>query len=114
MAEALRWLRSARSQSPSSPQVNTNCATRKGSLVCAFYGPPGDLPGQSWYARASPARRHGEGDEPVPPTVLVVISTQAHCAEWQSLFGVLGCEVVAAQSGEAALAIGPSVQPDLI
>jgi putative two-component system response regulator len=50
----------------------------------------------------------------VPPTVLVVISAQAHCAEWQSLFGVLGCEVVAAQSGEAALAIGPSVQPDLI
>ena len=50
----------------------------------------------------------------MPPTVLVVISTQAHCAEWQSFFSVLGCEVVAAQSGEAALAIGPSVQPDLI
>jgi cyclic di-GMP phosphodiesterase len=50
----------------------------------------------------------------VPPTVLVVISSQAHCAEWQGLLGILGCEVVAAQSGEAALAIGPSVQPDLI
>lgn len=50
----------------------------------------------------------------MPPTVLVVMTAQPRCTEWQDLIGTLGYEVVAAQSGETALAIAPNVQPDLI
>ena len=50
----------------------------------------------------------------MPSTVLVVMSAQPRCTEWQGLIGGQGYEVVAAQSAETALAIAPSVQPDLI
>jgi len=46
--------------------------------------------------------------------VLVVDADPANCANWESLLLSQGCDVVAAHSGEAALAICPNLQPDLV
>jgi putative two-component system response regulator len=48
------------------------------------------------------------------PTVLVVDGDPSNCADWEALLLSQGYDVIAARSGEAALTLCPSVQPDLV
>ena len=50
----------------------------------------------------------------MPPIILVVDSDPSNCAEWESLLQSQGCDVIAARTGETALALCPKVQPDLV
>jgi putative two-component system response regulator len=55
-----------------------------------------------------------QGEMTMTAMVLVVGADPANCADWESLLSSLGCDVLAARSGEAALAICPNLQPDLV
>ena len=48
------------------------------------------------------------------PIILVVDGDPSNCAEWESLLQSQGCDVIAARTGETALALCPKLQPDLV
>lgn len=48
------------------------------------------------------------------PIILVVDGDPSNCAEWESLLQSQGCDVMAARTGETALALCPKLQPDLV
>jgi len=50
----------------------------------------------------------------VTATILLVDGDPSRCANWEALLLNQGCDVIAARSGEAALALCPRLQPDLV
>jgi putative two-component system response regulator len=48
------------------------------------------------------------------PTVLVVDADSRRCADWDALLSEQGYVVITARNGEAALALCPQLQPDLV
>lgn len=48
------------------------------------------------------------------PIILVVDGDSSNCAEWESLLQSQGCDVIAARTGETAVALCPKLQPDLV
>ena len=48
------------------------------------------------------------------PIFLVVDGDSSNCAEWESLLQSQGCDVIAARTGETAVALCPKLQPDLV